>query len=263
MRGRPTSRLGNGLVARSSRAAACGHARSRARSVRPRCGHLVRDGAVTCLSTARRRLTDGEVHPESTNDSSGDAGQGGQGWRVPERRGGGEAEEGVETAAFADWEGAPMGGDGGCGVLQHRCGKGKRELASIWEWRSSEGTHRRGGRQRRCSAKSGCENSGEGAGAREGVGEDMVTGERTRVSVMFEWLGRRHGREGKRRGEQGVVQPWGGATRCGGRSWGLAPTVSRSAVTRARRAWAARRCSDRGTSGADGWAPVAVRTGRE
>jgi hypothetical protein len=47
-----------------------------------------------------------------------------------------------------------MGGDGGCGVLQHRCERGKRELAPIWEWRSSEGAHRRGGRQRRRSAKS-------------------------------------------------------------------------------------------------------------
>jgi hypothetical protein len=83
---------------------------------------------------ARRWLTGGEVHPESTNDTSGDAGQGGQGWRVPERWGGGEAEEGLGTAAFAGGEGDPMGGDGGCGVLQHQCGRGKRELAPIWKW---------------------------------------------------------------------------------------------------------------------------------
>jgi hypothetical protein len=48
-----------------------------------------------------------------------------------------------------------------------------------------------------------------------------------------------------------------------GRSWGLAPTVSRPVVTRAWRARAAHHCSDRGTSGADGQAPVAVRAGRE
>jgi hypothetical protein len=28
------------------------------------------------------------------------------------------------AAAFDDGEGAPVGGDGGCGVLQHRRGKG-------------------------------------------------------------------------------------------------------------------------------------------
>jgi hypothetical protein len=36
----------------------------------------------------------------------------------------------------------------------------------------------------------------------------LVTGERTRGSVTFERLGRRRGREGKRRGERGV-RPWG------------------------------------------------------
>jgi hypothetical protein len=39
--------------------------------------------------------------------------------------------------------------------------------------------------------------------------------------------------------------------------------MSRPAVTRTRRVRAACRCSDRGASGADGWAPVAVRAGRE
>jgi hypothetical protein len=38
-------------------------------------------------------------------------------WRVPERWGDIEAEKGLGTAAFAGGEGAPMGGDGGCGVL--------------------------------------------------------------------------------------------------------------------------------------------------
>jgi hypothetical protein len=88
-----------------------------------------------------------------------------------------------------------------------------------------------------------------------------VTGERTRGSVTFERLGRRRGREGKRRGEWGVW-PWG-CHMARERSWGLAPTVSWLAVTRARRARAARQSSDRGTPGADGWALVAVRAGRE
>jgi hypothetical protein len=79
-----------------------------------------------------------------------------------------------------------MGGNGGCGVLQHRCGRGKRELAPIWEWRSSEGAHRRGGRQRRRSAKSDAREkppvaggSGSGVGT---VGREVVLerGERGR-----------------------------------------------------------------------------------
>jgi hypothetical protein len=61
-----------------------------------------------------------------------------------------------------------------------------------------------GGRRQR----SGHGNGGEGGGAREGGGgggEELVTGERKRGSVTFEWLGRWCGREGKRRG----VRPWG------------------------------------------------------
>jgi hypothetical protein len=44
-----------------------------------------------------------------------------------------------------------------------------------------------GGRRQR----SGCGNGGEGGEAREGgPREELVTGERTRGSVTFEWLGR-------------------------------------------------------------------------
>jgi hypothetical protein len=46
--------------------------------------------------------------PRAPATLRGDAGQGGWGWRVPERRGGGEAEEGIGTVAFASREGAPM-----------------------------------------------------------------------------------------------------------------------------------------------------------
>jgi hypothetical protein len=60
--------------------------------------------------------------------------------------------------------------------------------------------------------RSGCGNDGEGGGAREGGGEELVMGERTRGSVTFEGLGRRHDKEGKRRGEQGG-SGHGGATR--------------------------------------------------
>jgi hypothetical protein len=35
------------------------------------------------------------------------------------------------AAAFISGEGAPVGGDGGCGVLQHRRGKGMRKLQEI------------------------------------------------------------------------------------------------------------------------------------
>jgi hypothetical protein len=39
------------------------------------------------------------------------------GGAYPNDGGGGEAEEGLETAVFTGREGAPMGGDDGCGVL--------------------------------------------------------------------------------------------------------------------------------------------------
>jgi hypothetical protein len=42
-------------------------------------------------------------------------------------------EESSGTAAFADGEGALVGGDSGCGVLQHRCERGELGLAPIWE----------------------------------------------------------------------------------------------------------------------------------
>jgi hypothetical protein len=35
------------------------------------------------------------------------------------------------VVAFVSGEGAPMGGDGGCGVLQHQRGKGVRKLQEI------------------------------------------------------------------------------------------------------------------------------------
>jgi hypothetical protein len=93
-------------------------------------------------------------------------------------------------------------------------------------------------------------NGGEGGGAREGARAGSVTREWTSGSVTFKRLGRLRGREGKRRGERGVRCV--GATRHGGdcgaspRQVGGAPTVSRPAVSRMRRARAARCCSDSG-----------------
>jgi hypothetical protein len=79
------------------------------------------------------------------------------------------------------------------GILQHRCGRGKRDLAPIWEWRSSAGAHRRGGRQRHCSAKfdmrkrppvargsgTSAEMVGREAALERGAGEELVMGEQT------------------------------------------------------------------------------------
>jgi hypothetical protein len=45
------------------------------------------------------------------------------------------------AVAFVDGEGAPVGGDGGCGVLQHRRGKGVRKMQEIAEIDSSGGVH--------------------------------------------------------------------------------------------------------------------------
>jgi hypothetical protein len=71
-----------------------------------------------------------------------------------------------------------VGGDDGCGVLQHRCERGKLGLAPIWEWCSSEGAHRRGGKRRRRSVKSDAKErppmargGGSGAGA---VGREVA-----------------------------------------------------------------------------------------
>jgi hypothetical protein len=138
-------------------------------------------------------------------------------------------EEGLGTATIVGGEGAPMGGDGGCGVLHHRCGRGKRELAPIWEWRSSEGAHWRGGRQRRRSAKSDVRERPRWPEAavrarkrwgRSGVGDE---GADEGVNHVFEraWSAARL--RGKRRREVGVVSGRGGCHA----AWGMAPTDGR------------------------------------
>jgi hypothetical protein len=152
---------------------------------------------------------------------------------------GGEAEEQLGTAAFAGREGVPVGGDGECGVMQHRCERGKLGLAPNWEWCSSEGAHRRGGRRRQRLAKSGVKERptvarGRGPGmgavgrevALEGAGGESVTREWMR-GVTFERprsTARLRGEKEGRRG--GEVRPRG-CHDARGRSWGLTPTGGR------------------------------------
>jgi hypothetical protein len=85
-----------------------------------------------------------------------------------------------------------VGGDGGCGVLQHRCERGKLGLAPIWEWCSSEGADRRGGRRWRRSVKSDAKErppvaggGGLGAGA---VGREVALEGAGGESVTREWM---------------------------------------------------------------------------
>jgi hypothetical protein len=56
------------------------------------------------------------------------------------------------AAAFVGREGAPVGGDGRCGVLQHRRGKGARKLQEIVGIGSSGRSSPGSGGRRRCSA---------------------------------------------------------------------------------------------------------------
>jgi hypothetical protein len=90
------------------------------------------------------------------------------------------------AAAFVGGEGAPVGGDGGCGVLQHRRGKGVRKLqenAGIGSsGRSSPGSRGR----RRCST-----------GIREGEG--AVGGWRWRFGCGERWGGSGAREEGSER----------------------------------------------------------------
>jgi hypothetical protein len=114
---------------------------------------------------------------------------------------------------------------------------------------------------------------GPGAGS-GGEARALERGGRSRVGVegvderarsRFERLGRRRGREGKKReGGPATEMPRGAGRRCGAsrRPAGGAPIVSRPAVTRMRRARAAHRCSDSGTLALTRRAPVAERAGR-
>jgi hypothetical protein len=79
----------------------------------------------------------------------GDVGQVGQGWRVPERWDGGEAEEKLRGGGVHRRGGAPVVTGGGDEVLQLRRGEGVRDLQEIIgigsSRRSSPGSSGRGG----------------------------------------------------------------------------------------------------------------------
>jgi hypothetical protein len=131
-------------------------ARCNARAPRARRrNHHTQTTRGTARWRARRRLDGGKVLPEI---SRGATGRGpGKEERAGAHRNGGSTVRRRKRHRAAVFNGggvAPVVVDMRGGVLQHRCGRGKRDLAPIWEWRSSEGAHRRGGRQRRRSAKS-------------------------------------------------------------------------------------------------------------
>jgi hypothetical protein len=194
MRGRLKSRLGHGLAAQPIGATGLHSLLQRAR----RRGHH----AHTARGTARWRA---RWRQSVARDLEGVTGKvPGKDERAGAHRNGGSTtrrEESSETAAFAGGEGAPMGGDGGCGVLQHRCERGKLGLAPIWEWCGSEGAHRRGGRRRWRSVKSDAKErppvaggSGLGAGAmwrgvalERGTREEWVTGARMSGGSAVLW----------------------------------------------------------------------------
>jgi hypothetical protein len=118
------------------------------------------------------------------------------------------------AAAFVGGEGAPVGDDGGCGVLQHRRGKGVRKLQEIAGIDSSGRSSPGSGGRRRCSAGirtkerlpvaggagTGAETVGREATLERGGGVGSVSrGVDERARSCFERIGRRHGREGKKR----------------------------------------------------------------
>jgi hypothetical protein len=82
------------------------------------------------------------------------------------------------AAVFVGGEGAPVGGDGGCGVLQHRRGKGVRKLQEIAGIGSSGRSSPGSDGQRRCSA-----GIREGEWAAGGRRRRSECGERWGVSV--------------------------------------------------------------------------------
>jgi hypothetical protein len=167
--------------ARQPACAACCALRERRRS------HHARDGALACSKVARRWLDGGEVLLETLRGSRGRCRarrahrNGGSTVRRRERR---------RATSFIGGEGALVGGDGGCGVLQHRRSKGVRKMQEIAgirnSWRSSPGS---GGR-RRCSA-----------GIREG--EWAAGGRRWRSRCGERWGGSGAREEGSERNGDG------------------------------------------------------------
>jgi hypothetical protein len=179
------------------------------------------------------------------------------------------------AAVFNSGGVAPVVVDVCGGVLQHRCGRGKRDLAPIWERRSSKGRslergktaealgkirhegEASGGRRQRF----GHGNGGEGGGAREGAaGAGSVMREWTSGLVTFERLGQRCGREGKRRGERGGGGLAVGVP-CGAGHVG--PGSNRRAASRPRPGHGVPLLWQWHADAADAWAPVVGGRGSE
>jgi hypothetical protein len=166
------------------------------------------------------------------------------------------------AAAFIGGEGAPVGGDGGCGVLQHR-GGAHRGVADGGGARPESA--RESGLPVAGGGNPGVRSGGEARALERRSRRGVETGERVGM-ITLERRGRRRGREGKKRegGGPDVEVPCGARWRHGAwpRPAGGAPTVSQPAATRMRHAQAARRCSDSGALAPTGRAPVASRAGR-
>jgi hypothetical protein len=133
------------------------------------------------------------------------------------------------AVAFIDGEGAPVGGDGGCGVLQHLRGKGVRKLQENAGIGSSGRSSSGSGGRRRCSAgicegewaaggwrqRSGCGERWGGSGAREEGSERSGDGRTSGAARVGSERLSGSAAEGERGGKR-----WGsgrgGATRRGG-----------------------------------------------
>jgi hypothetical protein len=112
------------------------------------------------------------------------------------------------AAAFVGEEGAPVGGDGGCGVLQHWRGKGVRKLQEIAGIGSLRRSSPGSGGRRRCST-----------GIREGEG--AAGGRRRRSRCGERWGGSGAREEGSERSGDGRTS---GAARAGSERLGGSAT---------------------------------------
>jgi hypothetical protein len=146
------------------------------------------------------------------------------------------------VAAFVGGEGAPVGGDGRCGV---------RGVADGGDARP-ESTRESGLPVAECGGL-GAGSGGEARALERRSQRGVETGERVGAVV---------GAAERERTERGGGSGRRSATRRGMTSWGLAPTVSRSAATRMRRTRAVRHCSDSGALAPTRRAPVIARVGR-
>jgi hypothetical protein len=133
--GRPKSRLGHGPVAQPSR----GKRPTRPATTRAhRRSHHARTVRRTAWWRAHRRLSGGSTAAMCCRRSRGGhregARQGGDGRGAPERWVDGEAAQTASGGGVQQRGVAPVVIDVRVGVLQHQCGRGKRDLAPIWEW---------------------------------------------------------------------------------------------------------------------------------